>query len=410
MRTAIIAGGRGTRIAEHYPDIPKPMIPVNGKPLLQYQIEMLVSQGFTEITLLLGYKAEFISDYFGDGSKFGASINYITEEMPLDTGGALALLPKETVLVMLGDLYCNIDVNRFVSFHEKSLADVTLFVHPNNHPQDSDIIKVDDDSRVTSWFSKKDRQGTELRNLVNAGIYVLNSSVLPEGAAVKRNLNKDIIIPTIRNGKVFAYRSSEYVKDMGTISRLRQVENDINSGVDVARSLKNMQKAIFLDRDGTINVFDGLIVKPEQIRLVDDAAQAIREINSSEYLAVCVTNQPVIARGDVTFEELDAIHARLDGLLGEQGAYLDDLFFCPHHPDKGFVGERAEFKIECDCRKPKPGLLLRAAQKYNIDLSKSYMIGDTERDVEAGRAAGCTSLIVDAEHSLSNLVREILSK
>ena len=410
MRTAIIAGGRGTRIAEHYPDIPKPMISVDGKPLLQYQVELLVSQGFTEITLLLGYKAEIISDYFGDGSKFGASINYITEETPLDTGGALALLPKETILIMLGDLYCNIDLNRFIAFHEKSQADVTLFVHPNNHPQDSDIIKVDDDSRVTGWFSKKDRQDAELRNLVNAGIYVMSADVLPEGVAIKRNLNRDIIIPAIRDGKVFAYRSSEYVKDIGTLSRLRQVENDINSGVDVARSLKNRQKAIFLDRDGTINVFDGFIVKPEQIRLVNDAAQAIREINSSEYLVICVTNQPVIARGDVTFEELDAIHAKLDSLLGEQGAYLDDLFFCPHHPDKGFVDERAEFKIECDCRKPKPGLLIRAAQKYNIDLSKSYMIGDTERDVEAGRAAGCTSLLVKAEYSLSNIVREILSK
>ena len=410
MRTAILAGGKGTRIAEYYPDLPKPMIPVNGKPLLQHQVELLVSQGFTEITLIVGYKAKVITDYFGDGEKFGAKIKYIIEDVPLDTGGALALLPRETTLILLGDVYCNLDLNRFSAYHENQRADITLFVHPNSHPHDSDIIRVDDNSRVIGWFSKKNRQNLELRNIVNAGIYILNAEVLPDGAAVRRNLNRDIIIPQIASGKVFAYRSTEYVKDMGTFARLQQVESDVKSGVDAARSLKNKQKAIFLDRDGTINIFAGLVTNPDQIALVDGVAEAIRKINSSEYLAICITNQPVIARGDVTFEELDAIHARLDTLLGHEGAYLDDLFFCPHHPDKGFDGERAEFKIDCDCRKPKPGLIFRAAQKYNIDLAQSYMIGDSSRDIDAGRAAGCTPMLVDAEHSVSNLIDTILAK
>ena len=410
MRTAILAGGKGTRIAEYYPDLPKPMIPVNGKPLLQHQVELLVSQGFTEITLIVGYKAKVITDYFGDGEKFGAKIKYIIEDVPLDTGGALALLPRETTLILLGDVYCNLDLNRFSAYHENQRADITLFVHPNSHPHDSDIIRVDDNSRVIGWFSKKNRQNLELRNIVNAGIYILNAEVLPDGAAVRRNLNRDIIIPQIARGKVFAYRSTEYVKDMGTFARLQQVESDVKSGVDAARSLKNKQKAIFLDRDGTINIFAGLVTNPDQIALVDGVAEAIRKINSSEYLAICITNQPVIARGDVTFEELGAIHARLDTLLGHEGAYLDDLFFCPHHPDKGFDGERAEFKIDCDCRKPKPGLIFRAAQKYNIDLAQSYMIGDSSRDIDAGRAAGCTPMLVDAEHSVSNLIDTILAK
>ena len=410
MRTAILAGGKGTRIAEYYPDLPKPMIPVNGKPLLQHQVELLVSQGFTEITLIVGYKAKVITDYFGDGEKFGAKIKYIIEDVPLDTGGALALLPRETTLILLGDVYCNLDLNRFSAYHENQRADITLFVHPNSHPHDSDIIRVDDNSRVIGWFSKKNRQNLELRNIVNAGIYILNAEVLPDGAAVRRNLNRDIIIPQIASGKVFAYRSTEYVKDMGTFARLQQVESDVKSGVDAARSLKNKQKAIFLDRDGTINIFAGLVTNPDQIALVDGVAEAIRKINSSEYLAICITNQPVIARGDVTFEELGAIHARLDTLLGHEGAYLDDLFFCPHHPDKGFDGERAEFKIDCDCRKPKPGLIFRAAQKYNIDLAQSYMIGDSSRDIDAGRAAGCTPMLVDAEHSVSNLIDTILAK
>jgi histidinol-phosphate phosphatase family protein len=125
-------------------------------------------------------------------------------------------------------------------------------------------------------------------------------------------------------------------------------------------------------------------------------------LNASPYLAVCVTNQPVIARGDVSFEGLDAIHARLDTLLGDEGAYLDDLLFCPHHPDKGFDGEAAEYKTDCGCRKPKPGMLLEAARRYNIGLTCSYMIGDRTADIAAGRAAGCKTIGVRTGTALAD--------
>ena len=408
MRVAIIAGGKGTRIAEHYPNIPKPMIPLNGKPLLQHQIEMLVSQGFREITLIVGYKAEIIENYFNDGSKYGAFIDYIKEDVPLDTGGALSLLPKENTLILLGDVYCDIDVNRLIAYHENKSASITLFVHPNNHPHDSDIVVTNADGKVKNWISKKDTNRTDFRNLTNAGIYVINGDVLPQGATIRRNLNREIVIPEIHEGNVYAYRSTEYVKDMGTIDRLKQVESDIIRGITFARSLKNKQKAIFLDRDGTINVFDGLITNPNQLKLMDGAAEAIRYINHSDYLAICITNQPVIARGDITFEQLDTIHARLDSLLGENGAYLDDLLFCPHHPDRGFKGERIEYKINCTCRKPKPGLLIQAAEKYNIDLSKSYMIGDSDKDVQAGQAVGCQSILIQNKMSILDVIKAFL--
>lgn len=113
-------------------------------------------------------------------------------------------------------------------------------------------------------------------------------------------------------------------------------------------------------------------------------AAAIRKINESGYLAVVVTNQPVIARGEVSFEELEEIHNKMETLLGKEGAYLDAIYYCPHHPHKGYEGERPELKIECDCRKPKPGMLFKAAEDFNIDLSQSWMIGDGENDVKAG--------------------------
>jgi histidinol-phosphate phosphatase family protein len=296
------------------------------------------------------------------------------------------------VLILFGDVYCDVDFTRFVQFHRERGADVTLFAHPNSHPHDSDVIVTDGDDKVLAWKSKRDEERGELRNLVNAGLYVFDKDSLPRGGAMKRDLERDLIAPMIPRGGVYAYREAEYVKDAGTPERLAAAERDIEKGVASARSARNKRRAVFLDRDGTINEESGFITSPEQMRLLPGAAEAIRRLNDSPYLAICVTNQPVIARGEATLVDLEAIHARLDTLLGREGAYLDDLIFCPHHPDRGFAGEIAEYKTDCECRKPKPGMLLLAAARYNLDLSRSCMIGDRTADVAAGKAAACTTI------------------
>ena len=402
IRAAILAGGKGTRISKLYPDLPKPMIPVCGKPLLQRQIESLVAQGFNDITLIIGCKADLIKQHFGTGEAYGANIDYIIEDEPLSTGGALSLLPRDDFLILYGDVYYDIEISRFISFHRDNQAQITLFVHPNSHPYDSDIVVTDAENRVTAWKSKKDTKRSELRNLVNAGLYVLSAESLPTGKAVRRDLEHDLILEKISEGRVFAYRSTEYVKDMGTPERLHAVESDIESGMAESRSLRNKQRAVFIDRDGTINEENGYVMSPNHLDLIPGAAEAICILNSSQYLAICITNQPIIARGDVSIDELEAIHARLDTLLGNEGAYLDDLLFCPHHPDKGFEGEIPEYKIDCECRKPKPGMLIEAAERYNIDLSQSYMIGDRTADMTAGQAAGCKTIGVKTGMALSD--------
>ena len=116
-----------------------------------------------------------------------------------------------------------------------------------------------------------------------------------------------------------------------------------------------------------------------------------------------VTNQPVIARGEVTWDDLEEIHNKMETELGKNGAYLDGIYFCPHHPHKGYVGEIPELKVECDCRKPKPGMILQAAKDFNIDLSESFMIGDGENDVRAGIAAGCKSILINNKTERRNL-------
>jgi D,D-heptose 1,7-bisphosphate phosphatase len=169
----------------------------------------------------------------------------------------------------------------------------------------------------------------------------------------------------------------------------------MKSGKVGQKNLSRPQRAVFLDRDGTINKLNGFVTKPENFELIDGAAEAVAGINRAGYLAIVITNQPVIARGEVSLEELETIHNKMETELGKQGAYLDDIFFCPHHPDKGFPGERPEYKIDCDCRKPKPGLILQAAKKYNIDLTASYMVGDDDRDLGAAVAAGCRPVLVN---------------
>ena len=166
------------------------------------------------------------------------------------------------------------------------------------------------------------------------------------------------------------------------------------AGRVTAKNLKNKQKAIFLDRDGTINKYVGFLRDIEQFELLDGVTDAIKKINESGYLCIVVTNQPVIARGEVTYEQLDEIHNKMETLLGLEGAYLDGIYICPHHPHKGYEGEIPELKIDCDCRKPKPGMLLRAAKDFNIDLQKSYMVGDSESDILAGKAAGCKTVLI----------------
>jgi len=409
MKVVIMAGGRGTRIAELFPDIPKPLIPVDGIPILEREIMSLASQGFKDIILTVGYLADKIIEYFGDGSRIGVKIDYFVEETPLGNAGALFQLREkigeEPFFLLNADAAFDVDFNRMLDYHKKHGGLVTLFTHPNSHPYDSGLVIADKDGYVEKWLSKEDERPQWYNNRVNAGLHVIDPKVLdlslknlavdpatgyPKG---KVDLDRQVLKPLCGTGKMFCYDSPEYVKDMGTPERFHQVEADYKNGVVQAKNLHNKQKAIFLDRDGTINKYVGFLRNIDDFELIEGVSEAIKLINQSGYLAIVVTNQPVIARGEVTWDELHEIHKKMETLLGKDGAYIDGIYICPHHPDKGFEGERPEYKIDCDCRKPKPGLLLQAAWDFNIDLSQSIMIGDSDRDVEAGKNAGCSKSV-----------------
>ena len=128
------------------------------------------------------------------------------------------------------------------------------------------------------------------------------------------------------------------------------------------------------------------------------AVDAIRKINQSGRLGIVITNQPVVARGLCEIEDVENIHKKMETLLGKEGVFLDDVFYCPHHPDKGYPEENPAYKIPCECRKPKTGMIREAAERYNIDLAGSWMIGDTTMDIQTGINAGMrTALVLTGE-------------
>lgn len=413
MKAIIMAGGRGTRISSIAFNIPKPMIKIEGKPILEYGIICLREQGVTDLIITVSHLGSIIMNYFGTGEKFGVKIQYFNEEIPIGNAGALFKLKNELpdeFFLLNADVIFDVDINRFLEYHRKKGGLVTILTHPNSHPYDSAVLATDENGMVKKWFTREEKRPQWYQNCTNAGIHVMNLKVLDmvgidsetvgtdiDGNIVKVDLDRQILKPLCGTGMLFAYNSSEYVKDMGTPERYEVVCRDFLAGQVNARNLKRKQKAIFLDRDGTINRYVGFLQNIDDFELLPGVAEAIRKINLLGYLAIVVTNQPVIARGMIDCRKLQLIHNKMETLLGQEGAYLDAIYFCPHHPHKGYKNEVPELKIECSCRKPKPGMLFRAAIDFNIDLSASWMIGDSQNDVTAGKAAGCKTILIGKE-------------
>jgi histidinol-phosphate phosphatase family protein len=400
MQAVILAGGKGTRLAKALGlSIPKPMAPVLGVPLLERTVRLLKEQGVKNIVLLVHHRADVVREHFGNGDKLGVSINLIQETTPRGTAGAMVdALPclEEEFLVLYGDTLVDLDLRRIVDFHKAKQADISLFAHPNDHPHDSDLIEVDRDWSVTAVRAYPHPEGSEYSNLVNAALYVMRRDLLagewPGGII---DIAKHGLPRWLEAGKrVFAYRGDGYIKDMGTPERLGKVEYDLQNGTVMRKSGRAPRSAVFLDRDGTLNVQKGHLARPDDLELFAGVGAAIRSLNHAGIPAIIITNQPVIARGEADFTDVNAIHRRLEHLLAKDGAFVDGIFYCPHHPDSGFEGERPELKIKCDCRKPSAGLVDMACKIFSIDRTTSWLIGDSGRDLECAKNAGLLPVLV----------------
>lgn len=400
----IQAGGKGSRMRSFTKDIiPKPMLEIDGNPMIYWQMSNLASYGIRHFVIITGHLGHVIENYFRNGEDFGYYIDYIREDVAKGSAGSLSELkqyPASGYLLVFGDVMFDFDVTRMMEFHLDKKAKITLLAHPNSHPYDSDLLCIDSDFCVSDIIYKGTERKAFYQNCVNAGIYLLEKEIINKlDNLYPKDMEKDIVLPYIKYKNVFVYLTSEYIKDAGTPDRYRSVCKDKSRGLWSVKNLGNMQKAIFLDRDGTINKYKGLIKNIDQLELEDNSAEAIRMINESEYLAIVITNQPVIARGDCTIEDLQQIHNKMETLLGGEGAYVDAIYYCPHHPDSGYPGERPEYKISCKCRKPGTILVEEAVRRFNINLKESFIVGDSTRDIMLGVKTGMGTILVHTGES-----------
>lgn len=398
MKAVILAGGLGTRLGEVTKDIPKPMVNVAGLPVLEHQIMLLKEFGITNIIIVVSHLSSVITEYFADGKKWGVHISYSPSTKDSGTAGAILPLRSKlhsSFLLLYGDTMLSMDLSRFLSFHRRKKGSLaTLLVHPNDHPFDSDLVETDETDQVIALHSKPHAAHFTYHNLVNAGVYILSPKIfrhIEEGDDFGKNVFPRLVQAS---APLYAYSSPEYCKDMGTPKRLTQVNQDAKAGKIMARRLDRPQRAVFLDRDGVLIKQVDQLHRLEHVDVYPFTAEAIRKINEAGYLAIIITNQPMVARGLLTLSGLQDIHKHIETSLGEQNAKIDAIYFCPHHPHKGYEGEVATLKIECTCRKPKPGLIFDAVKRFHIDLSQSYFIGDSTSDILTAKNANTRSVLV----------------
>jgi D,D-heptose 1,7-bisphosphate phosphatase len=399
-QAVILAGGKGARLAALLNGKPKCLIDIEGIPLLQRQLELLKFHGVSNVIVLVNHAADQVVSFLKDHDSFGIQVDLIDDGIARGTSGAvLAALDRlwDRFIVVYGDVLLNVDLSRFIATHDDSAADATLFLHPNDHPADSDLVSLDEEGWIKAFHSYPHEEGRSYANLVNAALYVIEKRSLEKWRDFPSpsDFGKDLFSKMLETGsRLKGYRSFEYIKDVGTPARLAKAAKHLRAGVVQRASLAERQKAVFIDRDGTLNFHRGFVRSADAFELMPGVADAVRRLNDSEYRAVLVTNQPVIARGECTLDELGGIHAKLETKLGESGAFLDAIYFCPHHPDKGFAGEVVELKTACRCRKPNTGMIERAIADLNIDVASSWLIGDATGDIETARRAHLMSVLV----------------
>ncbi|HLH92646.1 MAG TPA: HAD-IIIA family hydrolase [Xanthobacteraceae bacterium] len=395
MHAVIIAGGLGTRAHAMTGDrIPKALLSVGGVPIIFRQMRVLRREGVERLTVLAGHLGEQLVGPLGaEARTLGLAVDMRIEAELLGTAGCLtALAPVDGErLLVYGDMLFDLALAPLVDFHRRQGVLITIVAHPNDHPRTSDLIRARDD-RVTALLPREIPRARDERNLVPAGLYLASPEFfmrVPMGQ--KLDMVRDVLPRVVAAGeRVAAYDTPEYMRDVGTEARHATAERDLADGTVAALNLRNKRPAIFFDVDGVLNEEPGThgALEPDDVRLIPGAGAAVAAARAARVIAVAITNRPQVARGDISFDELDGILGRLEALLAEQHGVLDRIYACPHHPDRGFPGEVAALKIKCDCRKPGALLFRRAMDELPIDRARSCAIGDSLRDIGAARAAG----------------------
>ena len=386
-QAVILAGGLGTRLRPITDTIPKPMIPFHGKPFLEYIIEMLVEQGFTKVLLLLGYLHEKVTEYFGDGGKWGIEISYSISDIEDDTG--LRILKAKHLydpvfMLLYCDNYWPLPFNKMWDTFLSAGTDALVTVYMNRDGYTKNNIRIGKDGFIEVY--DKSRQAENLQG-VDIGFFILKRHVIdmiPEG---NQNFEKAVLPKLIETHNIITFSTEHRYYSVGSHERLKLTE----------KFLEN-KPCIILDRDGVINKKAPqaeYITTWEDWEWLQGSKEAICILKKHGFRIIIVSNQAGIARGRMTIKDLDEIHTKMLEDLSECGGSIDKIYYCPHGWDE-----------DCSCRKPKPGMLFEAQREWNLNLQKTYFIGDDQRDVAAGEAACMKTFLVSERFSLLDFVKK----
>jgi D-glycero-D-manno-heptose 1,7-bisphosphate phosphatase len=390
-QAVILAGGRGTRMQPITNDRPKPMVPILGRPFLEYQVEQLRDEGFERILILLGYLPEVVMDHFGDGSRWGVTIEYAVTGPDDLTSYRIAQarhLIDPCFLLLYCDNYWPLKMDRlwqrFRQVGKPGL--ITVYGNKDNYSRGS--ARVDEDGNVEVFDRLRTAPGLQGVEISYAILTDLALEFLPDEQVL---FEEAIYTPLAEQGRLAAYVSDHRYYSVGSLNRLPDTEE-----------FMRRQPWIILDRDGVLNR-----KKPraEYVRSWQEwewlpgALDALEQLRSAGYRVLVVTNQAGVARGAMTEADLQGVHDRMKEDVERHGGLIEAIYHCPHDWDEN-----------CDCRKPKPGMLYQAQKDFRLDLTRTLFIGDDDRDGIAAEAAWCPFEQVTETRSLLDITRDLITK
>lgn len=405
----ILAGGLATRLGDLASATPKCLMPVAGRPFVDHLLWNLRRHGVRRVVLAVGRLGEQVEAHVGDGSTFGLEAVYSREESAMGTGGALALAAEhvttDEAFVLNGDSLFDLNyLDLAVRLRASAPSGVRAVIS---------LREVEDASRYGSvrlagsggepgaaaaatCVAAFDEKGVSGPGLVSGGVYCVEASLLRELDRVPHSVETEVFPRLVVEGQLSAAVYDGLFIDIGVPDSL----HDAQAAVAAWRR----RPVAFLDRDGVLNVDVNYVHKPEQVEWLPGAIEAVRELNDAGYLVMVMTNQAGIGRGFYTEDDFEQFTSWMADRLAEAGAHIDAVYHCPHHPTEALPGWRQD----CECRKPRPGMFLRALAEWDVDVERSFMVGDKLGDLEAARGAGISRGVLFTGGDLREAVRSFM--
>lgn len=388
-QAVIVAGGRGTRLRPLTDDRPKAMVEVAGKPFLDHLLELLREEGLEEVLLLLGYRADAILEHVGDGSAWGMKVSAVVTD-PDDETSSRMLAARgrldDRFLFLYSDNYWPLRMERLWGDYLRSDRPAIVTVYRNRDGYTRSNVRVADGA-VVEYDPTRSRPGL---GGVEIGYAILPRDVVDLIDRTDLPFEK-VVYPRLVAGRLLAAHETDHrYYSMGSMERLPLTE-----------SFFSRRPMLILDRDGVLNRRPAraeYVRRPEDVEWLPGTFEALRLLAGVGYRFVVVSNQAGIARGVMSHDDLAAVERRMRDDLEREGLEVEQFYYCPHGWDDG-----------CDCRKPRPGMLFQAQRDFHLDLTRTLFVGDDDRDGQAAEAAGSRFAMVDDEHSLLDVARELVA-